>query len=276
MFNAGSASMKSGVINKEVNGWPIIAKWLVINDKRQTDLASLLNVTASAISQIKSGTILLNAKQIRSILDYLNIDSHDMCAMFTLIFNARLNNIVGSKHKQDEKLIVNIADLNKALDFSILSEVEDSSSEYKGCFRRVPLITVKQALNFQPALETIESFARCCSGETVVFSNVSQGSFALLVEHENCTPEFKHSAILLVAGDEYPADGDMVVAKLRSGQVITKYYFREEDKIHLKSKELGGDNFTWNYHRDPGYIQWIYPIIEASLKLRADSYKVND
>ncbi len=91
--------MKAEIISKDINGWSVISKWLTINKKRQIDLAALLDVTASAISQIKSGNILLSAKQISLILDYLNIDSKDMCALYTLIFNARLhNNIDNTKN----------------------------------------------------------------------------------------------------------------------------------------------------------------------------------
>ncbi len=267
--------MKTGLINKDINGWSIIAKWLSINTKRQSDLAALLNVTASAVSQIKSGHILLSAKQISLILEYLKIDSRDMCALYTLIFNARLNNRVNGRQNMNQRLIVNIANLNDQTDFSVFSEVKDSSSDYQDSFRRVPLITFKQSMNYEPALESIESFARYCSDQTVLFSRTQVGSFALLVDKENATPEFTHSAVLLVAGNEYPATGDMVVAKLRTGKVITKFYLREDDVIHLKSKTPHGDNFVWHYQEDPGFIQWMYPIIEANLKLRADNYKLS-
>ncbi len=137
-------------------------------------------------------------------------------------------------------------------------------------------MTFKQAMNYEPALESIEAFARYCSNETVLFPNAQSGSFALLVDKKNKTPEFKHSAILLVAGKEYPAHGDMVVAKLRSGKVITKYYQRENNVIHLQSEGPEADNFDWHFQEDPGYIQWMYPIVEVNLKLRADNYKFSN
>jgi len=156
--------MKEVVINKDINGWSVISKWLIIRKKRQSNLAALLNVTASAVSQIKSGNILLNAKQIGLILDYLKIDSQDMCTLYTLIFNARLNTKVDSDKNLKPKLIVNIADSNNENDFFTSSNHHTSS-------RSVPLMTFKQAMNYEPALESIESFARCCSSDTVLFSN---------------------------------------------------------------------------------------------------------
>ena len=277
MFNVSRRAMKTEAINKDINGWSIISKWLSINTKRQSDLAVLLNITASAVSQIKSGNILLNAKQIHQILDYLKIDAHDMCVLYTLIFNARLNNVPGRGKNTNQKLIVNIANLKDKNDFSVFSEVKDSSSDYQNSIRRVPLITFQQSLNYEPALESIESFARYSSDQTVLFpASGKSGSFAFLVDEANATPEFTHSAVLLVAGDEYPAHGDMVVAKLRTGEVITKYYLRQDDVIHLKSTTPDVDSLIWHYRDDPGYIQWMYPIIEANLKLRAENYKLSD
>jgi SOS-response transcriptional repressor LexA len=264
--------MKAGIISKDINGWPVIAKWLVINKKRQIDLAALLDVTASAISQIKSGNILLSAKQISLILDYLKIDSKDMCALYTLIFNARLHNNLDST----KKLIVNIADSNNKNDFFVSSNSKSYPPVNRDSFRRVPLMTFTQAISYEPALESIESFASCCSSQTVLFPDVQVGSFALLIDQKNTTPEFAHSAILLVSGDEYPVHGDMVVAKLRSGEVITKYYLRKDDIVHFKSQKTDADNFVWRYKEDPGYVQWMYPIIEICLKLRADNYELYD
>ena len=262
--------MKAETISKDINGWPIIAKWLVISKKRQADLASLLNVTASAVSQIKSGNILLNAKQISLILDYLKIDSDDMCTLYTLIFNARLHNNVDST----KKLIVNISDSNNKDGFFVSSNPKTYPPEDKDSFRRVPLMTFTQAVSYEPALESIEAFANCCSEQTVLFPDVRVGSFALLLDRKNATPEFAHSSILLVSGDEYPVHGDMVVAKLRSGEVITKYYLRKDDVVHFKSQKTDVDNLAWHYKEDPGYVQWMYPIVEVNMKLRAGDYEL--
>ena len=262
--------MKAENISKEINGWPVIAKWMAVNKKRQIDLAALLNVTASAVSQIKSGNILLNANQISLILDYLQIDANDMCALYTLIFNARLHNNIDS----NKKLIVNIADPANKNNFFVSSNSKSYPPADKESFRRVPLMTFTQAVSYEPALEPIEAFASCCSDQTVLFPEVRSGSFALLIDHENATPEFMHSAILLVSGNEYPVHGDMVVAKLRSGEVITKYYLREDDVVHFKSQKTDADNLAWHYKEDPGYVQWMYPIIEVNMKLRAGDYEL--
>jgi SOS-response transcriptional repressor LexA len=257
--------MKEANVNKDVNAWSVVYKWLIINNKRQIDLANLLNVSASAISQIKSGNILLNANQIHLLLGYLKINHEDMCTLYTLIFNARLNSTESSgENMHQPKLIVNTAGSSSKKDVSVSPSHHDS-------LYNVPLISFEQAMNYEPALESIEAFARDCSDQSVSFSNAQAGSFALLVDKENAIPEFAHSAILLVGGEDYPAYGDMVVAKLRTGEVVTKYYQRKDDVIHLKSNNLDVENLVWHYREDPGFVQWMYPIIEANLKLRIDN-----
>jgi phage repressor protein C with HTH and peptisase S24 domain len=87
---------------------------------------------------------------------------------------------------------------------------------------------------------------------------------------ENETNEFGKSAILLVASEEYPVDGDMVVAKLRNGKLITKYYLRKDNIIHLSSKNNDKDDVIWRYQEDPGLLQWVYPIVEVNIKFRSE------
>ena len=260
--------MREVLVNKETNAWSVISKWLIIRDKRQIDLAGLLNVTASAVSQIKSGSIHLNAKQISLILDFLKIDSQDMCTLYTIIFNARLNNTVCVGKSSEKRLIVNLADCNNNKNFSTCSDPHNSLCG-------VPLMNTEQATKYEPALESIESFARDCSNQTVLFSNVQSGSFALLFDQKNELSEFEHTAILLVAGEEYPVHGDMVVVKLRTGEVICKYYLRKDNLIYLKAKDSDVDNLIWNYREDPGYVQWMYPVIELNLKLRDNDCNVS-
>ena len=256
--------MKKLTSHNKINGWSVISKWLIKGGKRQIDLARLLNVTPSAISQVKSGIIMLNATQISLILDYLQISQQDACRMYTLIFNARLNKEDDNGYKR--KLFINVTKSNNKQKITI-----DSNSS------NVPLITFKQAVSYEPALESIESFVDSCSDKTALFPGAQVGNFALLVDQENVTLEFAPTTILLVAGDEYPTQGDMVIAKLRTGELISKYYSRKNNIIHLESKNPDAEKIVWRYQEDPGYVQWIHPVIEARLQLRAQalSGKIN-
>jgi SOS-response transcriptional repressor LexA/DNA-binding Xre family transcriptional regulator len=270
--------MKPKAVKKDINGWSIISKWLSARDKRQSDLASRLKITASAVSQIKSGSIMLNAEQLYTIIDFLKINKRDMLAFYTNIFNARLTNGTGKNWINSQKLVVNLADSETSAseDLDFFSSVKDHSSDYPNSVRRIPLITFEQATNYEPALEPIEVFASGNASKSILSTDTQSGSFGLVVDEQNCTNEFAQSSILLVAGKEYPVHGDMVVAKIRDGQVITRYYYRENDLIHLKSQNKNVENLIWNSQKDPGYIQWMYPVVEINLKMRAEKYNFSD
>lgn len=133
-----------------------------------------------------------------------------------------------------------------------------------------PVISFAQAAGFDPALEPFDEFAKGCSSETAIFANeVKGGYFALRVEGDSMSPEFPQGTVILVAGGEFPQRGDTVVAKIRStGQVIVKQYSRKDNLIHLDSINPDGQNFEWNCKENPGYLDWMYPVIEANINLR--------
>ena len=264
--------MKPKVVKKDINGWSIISKWLSARDKRQSDLASKLKITASAVSQIKSGNIMLNVEQLYTIIDFLKINKRDMLALYTKIFNARLTNGSGKNGLNCQKLVVNIANSETPEDLAFFSSVKDYASEYPDSLRRIPLITFEQAMSYEPALEPIETFASGNACKSILSTDSQSGSFGMVVDNSSDSSEFAKSSILLVAGKEYPVHGDMVVAKIRDGKVITRYYYRKEDVIHLNSQKEDTENLVWNAQKDPGYIQWMYPIVEVNVKMRAEKY----
>lgn len=133
----------------------------------------------------------------------------------------------------------------------------------------VPVISFAQAAGYEPALEPVDDYARDCSDETAMFSHeIRSGYFALNVEGDSMSPDFPHGTVILVAGGEFPQRGDIVVAKLRDGQVIVKHYFRRNNTICLDSINPSGKNFEWHCKDDPGFIQWMYPVLEATIDLR--------
>ena len=264
--------MKPKAVKKDINGWSIISKWLSAKDKRQSDLASELKITASAVSQIKSGNIMLNAEQLYTIIDFLKINKRDMLALYTKIFNARLTNGSGKNGINCQKLVVNLANSETTEDIALFSSVKDYSSDYPDSVRKIPLITFEQAMNYEPALEPIETFASGNASKSILSTDNQSGSFGMVVNDQDSSNGFAKSSILLVAGKEYPVHGDMVVAKIRDGKVITRYYYRKDEIIHLKSQKNDIENVIWNAQKDPGYIQWMYPVVEVNLKMRAEKY----
>jgi SOS-response transcriptional repressor LexA len=266
-------------MNQHVNGWRIIAKWMGLRGKRQSELAKHLKVSQSAVSQIKKGDILLSPLQIYDIIQFLSISNNDVEQLYTDIFNSRMN--VGSSKKavagiQKEKYIFNVfryqhgnkVPARKNI-FTASKNVSDEAVPVKSeDIKEIPIISFAQAAGYEPALEPFDDFARGCSDNTAIFLEAKPGCFALKVEGDSMSPEYPHGTILLVAGGEYPQRGDIVVAKLRSGQVVVKHYHRQNNIITLESENPDGKNFQWHCKEDPGFIQWMYPVLEVTLKLR--------
>lgn len=275
-------------MQNDVNGWPIISKWLGIREKRQADLARLLNISPSAISQLKHGDMLLNAGQMAAVIEFLEISEDDISLFYTEVFNARLRgNTAGAEAivptGRENKFTVQITRSGQAPVRDGKSDgvvhARESAVKYQavpdeavpvkhGELTDVPVLSFAQAAGYEPAIEPFDDFARGCSDETALFTETRPGFFALRVEGDSMSPEYPNGTILLIAGGEYPQRGDVVVAKLRSGQVVVKKYSRKDNVISLESENPNGMNFNWHCKEDPGFVMWMYPVIEVTLKLR--------
>ncbi|MCP3966263.1 MAG: LexA family transcriptional regulator [Lentisphaerae bacterium] len=261
-------------MEKHVNGWPVISKWLGINEKKQADLARLLKITPSAVSQIKQGGIMLNSEQLNAIIRYLNIEVDDMCKLYTYIFNARLLDGLDMQCPGNQKLTVNVTygqDIGSSYaqkSFAPLHEVHEGSADYSAGLRKYDVIDFSKAAEYEPALEAPHVFAAEHACSSAYFTSGSENCFGLKVETDEFAPEFPQNSVLLVAGSEYPCSNDIVVAKLRNGNVVVRRYHRDNGIVTLSPENFTGVKFEWNCSLNPGYIQWMFPIVEATLKLR--------
>lgn len=138
-----------------------------------------------------------------------------------------------------------------------------------------PVISFAQVAGFDPAIEPIDCYAKGCGEEAAIFANeVKPGYFALKVEGDSICPDFPPGTVLLVAGGEYPQCGDTVIAKIRgSGQVVVKLYSRDDSSIKLSSVNSRGQKFEWDCKDNPGYLDWMYPVLEANIDLRAKRWQ---
>lgn len=136
------------------------------------------------------------------------------------------------------------------------------------------MISFAQAAKFDPAIEPIDCYAEACSDETAVFANdVKPGYFAIKVQSGDAV-DFQAGAALLVAGGEYPQRGDTVVAKIRgNGQIVVKIYQRKDNTICLEPVSRNGKRFEWDCKENPGFLDWMYPVLEANIDLRAKRWQ---
>jgi repressor LexA len=90
---------------------------------------------------------------------------------------------------------------------------------------------------------------------------------------EVCGDSMKNCGIVdgtyvLFHKQQYAENGDIVVAKFSTGQVVIKEFNRKDNVISLTSRNPQGQNFVWDMKEKPGFIQWVYPVEEITLHPR--------
>jgi SOS-response transcriptional repressor LexA len=224
----------------------------------QTELAKMFGVTQPAISKMLGAKSMPSTEQLQKLSARISEEQYKELIFFY------------SKAKYDEFSLNDFNDFIGGLAVELSKNIPGKVHEVKISedLHEVPVISFAQAAGYEPALEPFDDFARDCSDEKALFRNIKPGYFALDVDGDSMSPEYPHGSILLVAGGEYPQRGDVVVAKLRDGQVVVKTYSRKDSVIKLQSENPDGMNFSWNCKEDPGFVQWMYPVIEVTIKLR--------
>jgi len=145
-----------------------------------------------------------------------------------------------------------------------------------GRLRAVPVLSFAQAAGFEPAVEPLCDYIRENSERTQPFMDVPETWFALEVHGDSMEPDYPDGSIALVAAGEFPVRGDIVVAKLSTGQVVMKEYHRKDGVITLKSRNPQGQNFEWNIKEQPGFIQWMFPVMQIMIDTRAQRHSRTD
>lgn len=168
--------------------------------------------------------------------------------------------------KQKEEIAYALFHKNKKTD-NLVNEaipVRDANVQ----FRAVPVLSIAQAAGYEPAVEPLCDYLRETSDKTALFFDVADNCFALEVSGDSMAPDYPNGSIALVSAGDYPQRGDIVAAKLNDGQVVIKEYHRCNNIITLQSINPDGKNFEWHCKEQPGYVQWMWPVIEVILKPR--------
>lgn len=132
----------------------------------------------------------------------------------------------------------------------------------------VPLLSLDQIASLDVSIEPIAEFiARCKDSRSCRFSTEAKPSyFALPYE----IPGLPVALNALIGGGDYPSSGDFVLAKIReNGSIVTGRFLRDDEKISLVPEfGSGSAAITWDLRTTPGYLCWIFPILELSSILR--------
>jgi SOS-response transcriptional repressor LexA len=134
-------------------------------------------------------------------------------------------------------------------------------------FKPVPVISIAQAAEYEPITPLID-YLKEVSDRTKLFLEVNDCHFAVEIVGDSMSPDYPDGSIALVDSKGFPENGDIVVAKFSTGQVVIKEFNRDGDNISLTSRNPNGQNFEWNLREKPGFIQWVYPVDEITLHPR--------
>lgn len=160
-------------------------------------------------------------------------------------------------------------------DFGADAEAMPVTREEAKRFRQVPVLSIAQAAGYEPALEPLCDYLREVTDETALFFDVPDTCFALRITGDSMSPDYPDGSIALVAAGEYPERGDIVAAKLATGQVVIKRYQRKDNVITLESINPAGKSFKWHCKEQPGYAQWIWPVLKIEIDTRAQRHAEN-
>jgi len=242
-----ASSEQDNIMDRNNRIGAIIRSWIEAREWKQKQLAEMLGIKPPSLSQMLSGRIPFPKDKLMKTVALLAPSPEDAEQIKKIFLGENENSATPP--------------LPPPTASQQLSPATRLDS--------VPVISFAQAAGYEPALEPIDDYAKGCSDETALFSQeIRPGYFALNVEGDSMAPDFPHGTVILVAGGEFPQRGDVVVAKLRDGQVVVKRYFRHNNMITLESINPEGRAFQWHCKEDPGFIQWMYPVLEATIDLR--------
>ena len=169
-----------------INGWPVIQYFLQRNHVTQSALAAHLQISPSAVSQLKQGLFLLNAVQLRSIVQFLQMDEQGMAAFYMQVFRSRL---LAEDHRPEAQFHLSISSFPE-------------KSETAAC----PLEWLE---NYEPVTAAFSSYL-------AGYGLADTG--AVLVHWLDSRPPagFIGAGSVLLRYHDYPRPGDVVLLKCRS------------------------------------------------------------
>lgn len=269
--NPYQLSLKAGVSNATVLKW-LDGKTSKIYEKTLYQLLPWLLVHLSVDE----------AENYRQIVEYIiaecKIDLSRVDDSCTNVEN--LNERLDVSEKLLEKLNDFIA-IHRGKSISYQNQVKTAAPapddgvplENSGIIPKgVPVLSFAQAAGYEPAFEPLCDYIRETSDRSAVFYDVPENCFALEISGDSMAPDYPNGSIALVAAGEYPQRGDIVAAKLSTGQVVIKEYHRKDNVIRLESINPEGKNFEWHCKEQPGFVMWMWPVIEITLKPRAQRW----
>jgi hypothetical protein len=169
-----------------INGWPVIQYFLQRNHVTQSALAAHLQISPSAVSQLKQGLFLLNAVQLRSIVRFLEMDEQGVAAFYSQVFRSRL---LADDHQPDAQFHLSISSL-------------PGKPEAAVC----PLEYLE---NYEPVIAALGSYL-------AEYGAADTGSVLIHWPESRPPAGFSGAGSVQLRYQDYPLPGDVVLLKCRS------------------------------------------------------------
>ncbi len=127
----------------------------------------------------------------------------------------------------------------------------------------VPVVRESDMMHYDAVVESVEMFAEKFSAENVVFiCDVRKKHFGVRLEYCDRSSFYPSGAILLCVADECVRNGDFAVLRMRNvdGLQVCRF-FCEGDCISLVSLSDSMKKVEWNYRKDRGRVEWMFPAV---------------
>ena len=230
-----------GVMRTEINGWPIIARYLEIRGLRQCDLARVLGVSPAAVTQIKKGESLLGPSQFDTVIGFCGMADSDILEFYSMVFRAR---ILG-EHRS-----------SRALEIRVCPESRSRQERPAEC-------PIEWLLDYQPALESLRSYLIRKTGIRSIGDQIR-----LEVGNGSLVKGVLPGSTLLIGVERYPIPGDLVLVGLRERQLLLRRYLPRDGSIILGGDRAVGPDYVWEVNLDPGFVLWMRPVQEIVVSFR--------
>jgi len=238
-----------------VNGWPTIERQLHRLEKRQGEIALLLEMSPAAVSQVKKGGFLLNPKQLEKIALFLQFDEEMRSDFYSELFNARLvcrQAPVPASQRQCEPYRVCL---------------NTRGSTRKRRCNEIPLADLELLTGYETALESLSEYLLRNTPERKSDASFGIDVCALRIGSANAGTGLPPGSLIVIEGGRYPEPGGLNFVALRDGRYLLREYHPEGDSIRLASVfKDAEDDLVWHRGKTPGPVVWLHPVLEMTIR----------
>jgi len=147
---------------------------------------------------------------------------------------------------------------------------EEPKPEKKEVLHEADIIDVQLLHDYDPSFDALDKFVKKHSTGKVTFAReVKPGYFALNGISDRGYPMQKGTS-LLIGGLETAQNSELVLARIHTGgEIVLRTLVRMGTRIRLQpAPNARGKAYEWDINRNPRFLHWMYPVLEANVSFR--------